>query len=222
MRMCDNKKNILKVMFIVFLVSLLSIVLLNIYELNILRDKINDVPEVLAVMAVKFVIIILLFCISLFLIIRLFDKEVNFDYMTGLCSRRKLFLDLNDLIGKNLSFTVCYIDFNDFKHVNDKFGHKAGDMLLREFSKRISAIEPKKITGYRIGGDEFVVIVKNRHKNDGYIEKIWKVSEDDVKVTYTDFAKFSFAMGIVENDFVSTAEELLKKADSKMYKNKRA
>ncbi|MDD2376377.1 MAG: GGDEF domain-containing protein [Clostridia bacterium] len=141
--------------------------------------------------------------------------------MTGLYSRKKLFDDLNNLISKRLQFTVCYIDFNDFKIVNDKYGHAAGDLLLKEFAKRILELKHKKIRGYRMGGDEFVIIIKSNFKVHDCIESIWKITEKEVKITMKDYTKISFAMGVIQNDFFSNADEILKKADSSMYKNKK-
>jgi diguanylate cyclase (GGDEF)-like protein len=130
------------------------------------------------------------------------------------------------MVERKEHFILCYIDFNDFKYINDEYGHKAGDMFLKEFAKRIIKLDPKKITGYRIGGDEFVIIIKNPTKVDKCIESIWGVTEEKVKIVSKDnqkvaYAKLSFAMGLAENDFESTPDDILAKADSEMYKNKK-
>jgi len=219
--MSDNKKSFLKCITGLFVVSLIFVILINICELNMICDATKNTKHVIIAMAAKIVILTISFAITIILVLRMFNKEINFEHMTGLCSRKKLFIDLNNLIGKKVSFVVCYIDFNDFKIVNDKYGHAAGDMLLKEFAKRIHELKCKKITGYRIGGDEFVVIINNNNEIKSCIEKIWKIADDDVKITLKDYTKISFAMGIAENDFVSNADELLKKADYNMYENKK-
>lgn len=219
--MCDNKKKVLILISTIFLVSLIFVIFIDIHELKMLKEITNELNAFYFAVFSKIVLVAIAFCISILLVTYLFNKEVNFDYMTGLCSRKKLFFDLNDLIGKKAHFTVCYIDFNDFKHINDRYGHKAGDMLLKEFSRRICLLKHKKITGYRIGGDEFVVVIRDNLHLQDCIESIWKVTEEDVNVAPNAVTKIAFAMGIVENDFVSTADELLKKADSSMYKNKK-
>ncbi len=219
--MCDNKKKVLRLITAIFSVSMIFVILINIYELSMLSRITKDFACVCAPMLLKMVLLVISFIAAFRLIVSLFNKEVNYDYMTGLCSRRKLFVDLNELINKKVLFTVCYIDFNDFKHINDNYGHRAGDNLLREFSKRICSLKCEKITGYRIGGDEFVIIINRQSNVESAIQSIWNTTEEDVKVTLHNSAKISFAMGVVENDFVSTADELLKKADSRMYKNKK-
>ena len=55
------------------------------------------------------------------------------------------------------SFGLCYIDVNHFKAVNDRFGHNVGDALLKMVAKRIQ--ENTGYSAFRIGGDEFVILV---------------------------------------------------------------
>ena len=56
---------------------------------------------------------------------------------------------------------------------------------------------------------------------DNCIKSMQDITEKEVKITAKDYAKISFAMGTIQNDFVSNADELLKKADSHMYDNKK-
>jgi len=204
---------------LLFVVSLSFVIVINVYELNLLS---GEEPKCLfiAILA-KISILIVSFIVGIVLALHLFDREVNFEHMTGLCSRKKLFVDLNNLIKRKAPFTVCYIDFNDFKIVNDKYGHAAGDMLIREFANRIVNLKCKKIIGYRIGGDEFVIIITNKLDVQSCIESIWKIADDDVKITSKEYIKISFAMGTAENDFISNADQILRKSDCNMYKNKR-
>ena len=219
--MSGNKRNFLIRTIIMFVVTFIFIMIVNIHELNSLKFTTRNLHPVYVSMVIKIVASIITFIITIMFAMIMFNREVNFEHMTGLCSRRKLFVDLNNLISKRLQFTVCYIDFNDFKFVNDKYGHSAGDMLLKEFARRIRELKHKKIIGYRIGGDEFVVIIKNEEQVDECIQSILKISEKEVRITIKDYVKFSFAMGITRNDFVSNADEILKKADNNMYKKKR-
>lgn len=220
--MSDYKKRFLSCMAWIFVISLILVILVNIYELHVLGELGSDVLFFAAIMVVKIVILIVAAILLTSSILRLFHKEINFDHMTGLCSRRKLFFDLNKLICEKASFTLCYIDFDNFKHINDAYGHAAGDFLLREFAKRLCAINPKIVTGYRLGGDEFAVIINSKTDVETFITAIRYVTNKEVKLTNGSSIKFDFSMGTVTNDFVSTPDQLLERADSKMYKNKRA
>jgi diguanylate cyclase len=219
--MSDNKKSFLRCITVLFVVSLIFVILINTSELNMICVMQKNVQCVFIAMIAKIVILIISFALTIMFVLRMFDKEINFEHMTGLCSRKKLFIDLNNSINKKAPFTVCYIDFNDFKNVNDKYGHAAGDMLLKEFARRINELKCKKIVGYRIGGDEFVVVINSNIEVDKCIESIWKIADDDVRITLKEYTKISFAMGIAKNDFVSNVDELLKKADYNMYENKK-
>jgi diguanylate cyclase (GGDEF)-like protein len=84
------------------------------------------------------------------------------DPLTDLPNRRLFEKRLADAIAdaeeKDAQLAVIYIDINRFKHVNDKFGHKIGDLYLQQISNRLRAQLRSVDTLARIGGDEFVVI----------------------------------------------------------------
>jgi diguanylate cyclase (GGDEF)-like protein len=89
-------------------------------------------------------------------------EEVRTDPLTGLGSQGRLRMDLAERCrhAAEEPVTVMLFDLNGFKHYNDSFGHPAGDELLRRLGARLSeAVEPEGI-GYRVGGDEFVVLIE--------------------------------------------------------------
>lgn len=219
--MSDNMRKFLKQMIAIFSTALGGVIIINIIVIHIAIKHKEDLPIIYISMLAKIVILVVAFIVLVKFVLYLFCREVNYDNMTGLGSRRKLFEDLNKLISSNKQFTVCYIDFNDFKYINDNYGHGAGDALLKEFARRIGSLEPKTIEGYRIGGDEFVIIIKETSDLDNCIQSVFSVTEKDVQITEDAVAKIGFAMGIASNDFDSTAEQLLKRADFNMYKDKR-
>lgn len=147
------------------------------------------------------------------------QNEINYDRLTGLFSRKKLDEDLYFLLENKKPCTICFFDINDLKETNDTYGHGAGDALLKAFSKEILKLYNYGIKGYREGGDEFVAIIENA-KVDSCIQKILKIRGKDVILSSKDSTQISFAIGIIENDFVATPRELLKEADRRMYQNK--
>lgn len=88
---------------------------------------------------------------------RLFSQMSLMDGLTGLGNKRSFDHSLEHLMQEGSSFGLCYIDVNYFKTVNDRFGHNVGDVLLKTVAKRIQ--ENTNYPAYRIGGDEFVILV---------------------------------------------------------------
>ncbi len=93
-----------------------------------------------------------------------FERElstlVNKDSLTGLCNRRSFNNTLDRLVqaGAGAPFVLLLIDLDDFKAVNDTFGHQTGDGLLTEVAQRITASVGAGAIAARLGGDEFAVL----------------------------------------------------------------
>ena len=87
-----------------------------------------------------------------------------FDQLTKLPNRNyikdRIYRAINESIRNKTYSGLIYLDLDDFKNVNDRYGHHIGDVLLTEFGKRIQhAIRPKDIIA-RIGGDEFLILLE--------------------------------------------------------------
>ena len=87
------------------------------------------------------------------------------DSLTNLPNRRSFMNQLrNEVMERKLSrskLSIFFIDLDNFKSINDQWGHDAGDLVLKEAAKRIqSVIRPTDIAA-RFGGDEFVVMLKD-------------------------------------------------------------
>jgi two-component system cell cycle response regulator len=89
-------------------------------------------------------------------------EQVRTDRLTGLGSQARMQMDLEQRErspGKAL--TVVLLDLNGFKRYNDTFGHPAGDKMLAKLGHQLgAAIGPEEATVYRLGGDEFLVLVE--------------------------------------------------------------
>jgi two-component system cell cycle response regulator len=95
------------------------------------------------------------------------------DPLTGLSNRRQLMEDLELACdpgrGREPWQLVLY-DLNGFKHYNDTFGHPAGDALLQRLSGRLRAIVAAHGTAYRMGGDEFCVLIRSATADDALVD----------------------------------------------------
>lgn len=90
------------------------------------------------------------------------ERQATTDELTGLPNRARLLQQLEQWLGDGYRPTVFFCDLDHFKIVNDSLGHQAGDELLAELGRRLSTLveEDKTMVG-RMGGDEFVAIVKS-------------------------------------------------------------
>jgi diguanylate cyclase (GGDEF)-like protein len=88
-------------------------------------------------------------------------EQVRTDPLTGLGSQARLRMDL-ELRERSPTapLTVILLDLNGFKRYNDSFGHPAGDKMLAMLGRRLKAVLEPQATGYRLGGDEFLVLVE--------------------------------------------------------------
>jgi diguanylate cyclase (GGDEF)-like protein len=87
--------------------------------------------------------------------------EANHDDLTGALNRRGLFAKADALRG-----TLFAIDLDDFKSINDRFGHAAGDMVLVEVVRALRRLAGADGIVARVGGDEFVVVVADESRAD--------------------------------------------------------
>lgn len=147
------------------------------------------------------------------------------DALTKRMNRQGLFKELNILVEGGKPFTVCYMDLNDFKQVNDQNGHAAGDYLLVEFAKRISYHLNDSFLFARISGDEFVIVHKTENAYPGEIESFWDAVLTDFKSpVILENGKeifLSFCKGMAH--FPSEAnvlDDVINLADQRMYDEK--
>lgn len=98
---------------------------------------------------------------------RALRQRATHDGLTGLVNRAHF----QEILERTLAraerdshpFGVAFIDLNDFKRINDKFGHHVGDQLLASVAKRIAELSRAGDCAARFGGDEFVVLVDDRN-----------------------------------------------------------
>ncbi len=147
------------------------------------------------------------------------------DQLTGLKNRFALNEKLNSLINesRDKKFALIYIDIDNFKYVNDTMGHRFGDLLLMQISDRLLGNEISNSTVYRIGGDEFLILVEKYYKK----ENLERIAVNILKAfkpcfvvgdlnTYT-----TISIGVsTYPEHGNETDELLKSADIAVYKAK--
>ena len=147
------------------------------------------------------------------------------DALTGLSNRKKMREDIHLLLdNKHERFAFLFIDLDKFKGVNDNSGHLAGDHILKTVAARLRSIISPTDTISRIGGDEFVVILKDL-KSTANAEKIAVAIGETLSTAFTYketqlFIGASIGISIFPEHGIDE-DTLNKKADSAMYEVKR-
>ena len=156
------------------------------------------------------------------------EKEINVDIVSEAFSRRYGEKNINEYFKKYKSTgdspAIMLIDLDDFKHINDKYGHSFGDVVLKEIVSTINKIIRSSDQLIRWGGDEFVGILPGL-KEEHIIEIGQKildgVSTIEIPVG-SEIAKASISVGFSYFNETDTAyNDVLKRADEALYKSKK-
>jgi len=153
-----------------------------------------------------------------------FHKQATIDPLTGLYNRRLGEQRLKAEAARSRRYghplTVLAVDLNDFKQINDHYGHPAGDLVLKEFATRLNAAIRVSDVAVRTGGDEFLVLLPECPP--GHVQTILarlrslEVGYQGEKIPVT------FSAGWVGYEPDETPEQLLERADQSLYVDKRA
>ncbi len=149
-------------------------------------------------------------------------KEIAYlDVLTQTYNRRYLDVIFKELVNKNIYFSLVFVDIDNFKDVNDKFGHDVGDQILKEVVEFFKKNFRSGDVIIRFGGDEFCIILINTTRE--MAEKIMKRTLCDFKERFSNIdgisLGFSFGIASYPEDSKSL-DELIKIADERMYKDK--
>ena len=156
-------------------------------------------------------------------------KLAYFDGLTDLLNRKTFIEELDVLIefskDNDKRYYIIFMDIDDFKIINDTYGHFAGDIVLEKISKRIrETVFEEDIIG-RLGGDEIGIIIKNNLTKDEillYLDKIMKMVTKEIRIE-NELVKTSVSMGVsIFPEHGKTSRELLKNADFAMYESKKS
>ncbi len=151
-------------------------------------------------------------------------KLAVLDPLTGLYNRRsgeqRLAQEMSRSTRNGHPLTILALDLDDLKQVNDRFGHPAGDELIRAFADRLNKAIRGSDVAVRLGGDEFLVLLPEC-KPDGARHVVSRLSGLEVEFKGQS-VEVSFSAGWTDFAPGESADELLRRADDALYANKRA
>jgi diguanylate cyclase (GGDEF)-like protein len=143
------------------------------------------------------------------------------DHLTGLFSRKKMEEILTGKVEQAAAFTVIMIDLEYFKRINDKYGHKEGDEVLKQLSKILLRVCKNEFHVTRIGGDEFLLISKDDLSNG--INTYHEALKEAIKTSDHPHLKeigISFGAKRYQPSMTYTVDTILDEVDALMYENK--
>lgn len=151
--------------------------------------------------------------------------DAHEDELTGLPNRRAFMARLESMLRKQQAFSVLMLDLDGFKSVNDKWGHDAGDEVLRYLASQLKAVTKRTQGTYaaRLGGDEFAFLINHDAP---------AVAPESFAQTLVDLvdspllcwrgAPLGASIGIAEHVHGQTAHQIMLEVDKAMYRAKRA
>jgi diguanylate cyclase (GGDEF)-like protein/PAS domain S-box-containing protein len=154
-------------------------------------------------------------------------EYATYDDLTGIYNRRTGLTILAEKMkssarsGEPLS--ICFVDINDLKHVNDKFGHNSGDDLIKTSVRLMLKNIRKSDVLCRMGGDEFLLIFPSCTLENS--EKRWeKVKLDLERENSLGKQPYNIILshGCAQYDYTSSQDEFIAQADIKMYEEKKS
>ena len=148
--------------------------------------------------------------------------ESEHDRLTGLYNKGK-FLDMQDKEYQNLnSIGIFNFDVNNLKTMNDTYGHEAGDKLLIKAANSIRKVTSNKVHGYRLGGDEFLMVACDVTKEEvDVLKERWQKELERLNMA-DDGINCVIAVGVVYGEKEYDLGALMKEADSLMYEDKKS
>lgn len=160
----------------------------------------------------------------------LYRDKAHIDKLTGIANRYSFdnFLDnaIVRALGTEKTFAVAYMDLNDFKPVNDKYGHNAGDIVLKEVASRIGHTIRQSDLVARLGGDEFAVIFQNQsglEDSKSAVGHILTAIEKPMDIGEGVEVSISASIGVIlYSPEIGHRDKLIERADELMYEAKRS
>jgi diguanylate cyclase (GGDEF)-like protein len=155
-----------------------------------------------------------------FFIIR---ADLNLDSLTGIGNRYSFDQFINKLTRQNTkqSYSIIMMDMNDFKKINDTYGHLEGDNALRDAAAIIKKCIRHSDFAARYGGDEFILAAKAEYNIEKLMERIQAAMEEQNNKNIHPYKlKISYGYDVFTTNSGQSIEEFLTRIDGLMYKHK--
>jgi diguanylate cyclase (GGDEF)-like protein len=188
------------------------------------KERINELKISISVLLAAVLLAVVFFLMHSR---KVFKRRAQTDFLTGIANRSYTFKRGGKMIEKSIkkqqSASVIIFDIDNFKSINDRFGHHVGDLVIQAVTKRAERWLKKQDLVGRIGGEEFVIVLPNTDEKEAFTvsERIRSAIAsqsfqfDDVTIDFT----ISLGIAVLHEQSTSLSA-LLKEADKALYKAK--
>jgi len=153
-------------------------------------------------------------------------KEAVKDHLTGLLTRRAYDNEVK-IIEKTfqrdaIQYALVFFDLDHFKNINDTYGHEAGDVVLKTFSKILKSQTRETDIVARYGGEEFVAIIQYKLRREilKYLKRVKTIIKENSFIYKKNTIKVTFSAGVVLRNDHKSYEHAIQKADILLYEAK--
>lgn len=221
--------NQLSAISIITLVSVLSSLLITYCIAEIFGSGVDVINIASAIVAPALIApIATWYIVSLLVKINKLEQEqrtlATYDTLTGLLTRRAFLEQINAIFKSNYcskNASLAYLDIDNFKQINEHYGHAGGDAVLKHFGALIQSTVRKADIAGRLGGEEFAIVLPDASREEAYqiLERLQQSMRDSAvifsgqQITYT----VSIGVALYYNDNPIDWEVLIIQADHALY-----
>lgn len=151
---------------------------------------------------------------------RAYVRQATIDALTGCKNRRAFDSDIAALMNDNQPFALALVDVDNFKSINDTWGHLNGDIVLRNVAREgIQVLQPQSLSLYRYGGEEFAILFPATHLDAALtLLETWRLKVEQ-RTWREEGLSVTFSAGFGEWN-MEPLEQLVISVDEALYKAK--
>ena len=187
------------------------------YEHNLNLAKENDAKLKIYIIIFTMIIVFVVLAVRAYMRYEILVKINKMDGLTGALNRRYFETQYRKLLESEEKFYVTIFDVDNFKSINDTYGHVFADKILIEMVELVNGIIGNKGELFRYGGEEFVILMP-RIKKDQAIEIDERIRREISNKKWGNDVVVTVSMGLAEN--LKEYEDVLAEADRRLYISK--